>query len=387
MKILYLLLGLSLNCVQVKSQVIYGVNNYTQYHIGTLPIIISAPHGGQVTPSNIPDRTCNSPTYDLDGGTIALARQIDTALFNLTGCRPHIIICNLRRTKVDCNRNLADGACGNIDAINAWNDFHDFIDTAQFKAQNQYGSKALYIDLHGHGKQPYRLELGYGLSGAAFNNTDSVLNTAGFIAASSIENLVKTNISGSTHAQLLRGPKALGTLFANAGFPAVPSQQSPNTGGFPYFSGGYNTFNYTCIAANNNVDGLQIECDSVVRTNYANRKKFADSTAKILTQYLLIHRNLNLQRNCGLTTSILENKHLEDNSLTIFPNPVQDFVKLATEKIKGNYEVIILNAVGEIVFKAKNQNELNVSLLPNGLYFIQLTDERKFVYTQKMVIQ
>lgn len=294
------LLALWFISLQVEAQVIYGTNNYTQYHIGTLPIIISAPHGGLIAPSGIPNRTCNSPTYDLDSRTIELTRQIDTALFNLTGCRPHLIICNLRRTKVDCNRNIADGACGNVDAINAWTDFHDFIDTAQYIAQNQYGGKALYIDLHGHGKQPYRLELGYGLSGGAFNQTDAVLNNAFYLNASSIKQLVNTNVSGSTHAQLLRGPNALGTYFANAGFPAVPSQQSPNTGGFPYFSGGYNTFNYTCIAANNTVNGLQIECDSTVRFGYSNRKKFADSTASVLVKYFLVHQNLNLQTNCGL---------------------------------------------------------------------------------------
>ncbi len=300
-KILSFLLILWLVCFQVQAQTtLYGFNNYTQYHVGNLPIIISVPHGGLVTPAMIPDRTCGSPTYALDARTIELSRQIDTALYNLTGCRPHLIICNLRRTKVDCNRNLADGACGNINAVNAWNDFQRFIDTAQLIVQNQYGSVGLYIDLHGHGKRPHRLELGYGLFDTDFDNPDSVLNTTSYISDSSIENLVHSNVSGSTHAQLLRGPRALGTLFANAGFPSVPSQSSPTTDGFPYFRGGYNTFTHTCIAPGNNVDGLQIECDSAVRFGYANRKRFADSTARILARYYLVHRNLDLQSSCGL---------------------------------------------------------------------------------------
>ena len=44
----------------------YGINQYTEYHPGTLPIIFSAPHGGPLTPANIPDRTCNSPTVVTD---------------------------------------------------------------------------------------------------------------------------------------------------------------------------------------------------------------------------------------------------------------------------------------------------------------------------------
>ncbi|MBL7831832.1 MAG: hypothetical protein JNK41_12445, partial [Saprospiraceae bacterium] len=122
----FVFLGLIISCFHVNAQVVFGVNNYTQYHIGSLPIIISVPHGGLVAPDSIPNRTCNSPTFDLDSRTIELARQIDTALYNLTGCRPHLIICNLRRTKVDCNRNITDGACGNLNAENAWIDFHNF---------------------------------------------------------------------------------------------------------------------------------------------------------------------------------------------------------------------------------------------------------------------
>jgi hypothetical protein len=384
-KKLYFLLSFSLFCIQLQAQVIYGTNNYTQYHVGTLPIIISAPHGGLVTPAGIPDRTCGSPTYDLDSKTIELARQMDTALFNLTGCHPHLIICNLRRTKVDCNRNITDGACGNVDAINAWTDFHDFIDTAQLISQNQYGGKALYIDLHGHGKQPYRLELGYGLQGIAYNNSDSTLNTSGYISASSIENLVNTNVSGSSHAQLLRGPFALGTLFANAGFPSVPSQQSPTTGGFPYFPGGYNTFHYTCIFAGSNFDGLQIECDSAVRFGYSNRKKFADSTAIVLSKYLLVHQNLNLQTNCGLTTSLIDKNTSKNNSIKVFPNPVLDILKFSSENIIGNYELIIFNALGEVVLKATNENELNVTYLTSGLYFIRLSDEQHSIWNSKMI--
>ena len=384
-KKLYFLLGLSFLCIQGQAQVIYGTNNYTQYHVGSLPIIISVPHGGLVTPADIPDRTCNSPTNDLDSKTIELARQIDTALFNLTGCHPHLIICNLRRTKVDCNRNIADGACGNVEAESAWTDFHNFIDTAQYISQNQYEGKALYIDLHGHGKQPYRLELGYGLSSSAFTKTDSVLNTAPYITASSIENLVNTNVSGSTHAQLLRGSNALGTLFANAGFPAVPSQQSPNTSGFPYFNGGYNTFNYTCIAAGNTVNGLQIECDSTVRFGYLKRKRFADSTATIMASYFLVHQNLNLQANCGLTTSIIENNTLKDNSIHVFPNPVLDILQFPTENMNGNYEIVVINTLGEVVLKATNQNKLNVSLLKSGLYFIHLTDEHHSIWNSKIL--
>ena len=387
MKKLYLVPVLILGCIQAQAQVIYGVNNYTQYHVGTLPVVISVPHGGLVAPASIPNRTCNNPTTVTDGRTIELARQIDTALFNLTGCRPHLIICNLRRTKIDCNRNIEDGACGNSEAETAWTEFHDFIDTAQFLAQNQYEGKALYIDLHGHGKMPYRLELGYGLSGTAYNNTDSVLNTQAYIASSSIGNLVNTNVSGSTHAQLLRGDYALGTLLADAGFPSVPSRQSPNTGGFPYFNGGYNTFNYTCLAPGNTVNGLQIECDSIVRSNYPNRKLFADSAAAVLVRYLFIHQDLDLLTNCGLPVSASGHVEPEDHTFAVYPNPVTDVLEFSAAQMKGNYEVLIINTLGEVVASAINQSRLPVSHLADGLYFVRLRDDRQHIWCSKFIKQ
>lgn len=387
MKKLYLLSAFVLLCIQAQAQVIYGVNNYTQYHIGTLPVVISVPHGGLVAPASIPNRTCNNPTTVTDGRTIELARQIDTALFNLTGCHPHLIICNLRRTKIDCNRNIEDGACGNSEAETAWTEFHDFIDTAQFLAQNQYAGKALYIDLHGHGKMPYRLELGYGLSGTAYNNTDSVLNTPAYIASSSIENLVNTNVSGSTHAELLRGDYALGTLLADAGFPSVPSRQSPDTGGFPYFNGGYNTFNYTCLAPGNTVNGLQIECDSIVRSNYLNRKLFADSAAAVLVRYLFIHQDLDLLNNCGLPVSASGHVEPEDHTFAVYPNPVTDVLQFSTAQMEGNYEVMIINTLGEVVATATNQNRLPVSHLAGGIYFVRLRDGRQHIWGSKFIKQ
>jgi hypothetical protein len=301
MRKLFVLLSFVLLCFLGKAQVIYGVNNYTQYHIGTLPIIISVPHGGLVAPAIIPNRTCNSPTTVWDNFTIELGRQLDTALFNLTGCRPHLIVCNLRRTKVDCNRNIADGACGNSQAETTWTEFQNFIQTAQATAQSQFSGLAFYIDLHAQGHAIQQLELGYGLSATDLANPDNILNTPAYITGSSIANLVSTNVSGSTHAQLLRGVNALGTLLANAGFPAVPSQQTPNTGGNPYYSGGYNTHNHTCILPGNTVNGLQIESPSTVWGNYLSRKSFADSAAAVLVRYLGIHQNLNLLANCGLT--------------------------------------------------------------------------------------
>lgn len=42
---------------------------------------------------------------------------------------------------MDPNRNLEDGACGNVEAETAWNEFHDFIEDARNAANLQYDDK------------------------------------------------------------------------------------------------------------------------------------------------------------------------------------------------------------------------------------------------------
>lgn len=387
MKRFLFLFNAILVCAAAKAQIIYGVNNYTEYHPGNLPIVISVPHGGSLAPTTIPDRSCNNPTLVTDSKTIELALQIDSALFNMTNCHPHLIICNLKRTKVDCNRSMADGACGNAEAETAWTEFQHFIDTAQSVAQTQFLNRILYIDLHGHGKTPYRLELGYGLSGTTYDNSDSVLNSPTILASSSMGNLAATNFSGSTHAELIRGPFALGTLLVNAGFPSVPSQQTPTAGGFPYFSGGYNTDTHTCINQGNLVNGLQLECDSTVRFGYPNRKAFADSLASVLAAFLNHHQNLDLSSDCGLIASIPSNAPSHSNTLIIKPNPASDYLDVSIDGVTGEFEILVMNLLGQVVYTAQSHNRLDLSQLGDGVYHVILQDSTGLYKHCKLIKQ
>jgi hypothetical protein len=383
-KITFIVLSLCY-CLQSYSQIIYGANNYTEYHIGNIPVIISVPHGGNLTPSVIPDRTCNNAVTVTDKNTIELVQQIDTAFAKATGCHPYIIYCNLHRSKLDCNRNITDGACGNAIAENAWNEFNYFIITAQASAQSQYGGKALYIDIHGHGNPIQRLELGYLLYDYELAYSDIVLNTGKYVGHSSIQNLVSTNVNGYTHAGLLRGDFALGTLLSNAGFPSVPGKQIP----FPettanYFSGGYNTAHHTSYAQNNTVNGLQIECNYTnVRDSYSNRKLFSDSLVSVLRKYLEIHQNINCM-DCNLTAAP---KTMDINPISISPNPAKNFIQITSTENITDFEIEIINLFGQTVLRARNQSKLIIEKFPRGIYLVKITDEKKNKVVKKIVFQ
>ena len=142
----------------------FGRSNYTEYVAGNLPLIISAPHGGDLTPSELPNRT-NTSTYtvttDPDLWTANLARAIRTACSNRYGRYPHVIICDVDRSKVDCNREIIEGAQDNTNTQTVWREFHAFIGKAREQVSNNYG-RGLYIDLHGHGHTIQRNEIEIG---------------------------------------------------------------------------------------------------------------------------------------------------------------------------------------------------------------------------------
>ena len=384
MKIYFLLIAFLLITVNTTAQIIYGTNNYVEYHIGNLPIIISVPHGGNLIPSDLPNRTCNNPTLGTDLNTIELAQQISQSLFDLTGCRPHMIYCNLKRTKIDCNRNITDGACGNFNAEIAWTEFHNFLANAQTAALNQVSGKALYFDLHGHAHTIQRIELGYLLTGNQLGFSNSILNSQAYVDLSSIKNLVMTNVNSYTHSELLTGSNALGTLLGNAGYESIPSQQTPAPLGNPYFSGGYNTENYTSIVNGNSVNGCQIEANYTnVRDNAVNRQNFANAFSSVLINYFDTHYNINLI-NC---TNLSINKFKDDRKVYVYPNFLNQhqFIQISGKNIARS-KFYISNLLGQKIETGfvDSENKCQINKIYKSGYYIISIEENLNLYNLKI---
>ena len=289
---LWLLLGAagSLGWVPARAQIYipgqsyFGRSNYIEYIAGDLPVIISAPHGGALTPAEISDRDCTGVpdcSTATDSNTADLAARIRTEVQNQVGHVPHIIICHLKRTKVDCNREIDVGAMSNVWAMVAWNEFQDFIAAAKTAVSNQYG-KGFYIDLHGHGHTIQRLELGYLLSATELGYSDTTLNSTFYENQSSIRKLSQQ--SPLTFPQLLRGSNSFGALIEAEGYPAVPSPDIPDPDSDPYFNGGYNTVQHGSVNGGV-ISGLQIECNMTgVRDSAANRTAYAQALARVFRE-------------------------------------------------------------------------------------------------------
>lgn len=258
---------------------IFGRQDYVEYVPGDLAVVISVPHGGALTPAEIPDRTMG--TTVTDANTIELGRAVAEALTARTGRTPHLIISHLKRTKLDPNREVVEGAAGNAAAITAWGEFQSFVDTAARAAVARHGF-AVYIDLHGHGHPIARLELGYLLPASTLALNDASLD-ASHLATSSLRALPPLQ---RPFAEILRGDSSFGGLLAVRGYPAVPSPAMPSPGTDPYFDGGYNTGRHT----GDGVVGLQIEANyGGVRDSDASRRAFAAALAEAMDRWIQLH--------------------------------------------------------------------------------------------------
>ena len=371
----------------VPGQSYFGNNNYIEYIAGNMPIILSAPHGGYLTPVEIPDRDCPGCSYLRDVNTQEIVRAAAQSLYDLTGCYPHIVINRLHRKKLDANRAIIEAADSNAIGEQAWYDFHTFMDSARAQVLRTRG-RGLYLDIHGHGHDIQRTELGYLLSVSELQLTDNELNTPNYTQQSSIRNLIGNNLGALTHAELLRGEHSLGELLAQSGYAAVPSMSDPFPDtGEPYFNGGYNTNRYGTLNGGD-IDAIQIECHyDGLRDNTANIGRFTDSLAVNLVNYLQHHyfTTAPLQW-CQTPTALLD---VTTTAPRIFPNPFGTKFSVQIGNPTGtDYRLQVLDINGKLILDQKLQEGTTNVSLPHPLqplYIVKMFNNTGLFYSQKVV--
>lgn len=266
-----------------------GRRDYIEYLPGSLPLVLTAPHGGDLEPLEIPDRGWGTTVTDLN--TRDLALRIRDAIHDAVGAYPHLVICHLDRVKLDANRDIDEGAQNNWAAERAWWEYHTFSDEAGELVEEIFG-QGLYLDIHGHGHEIQRIELGYLLSSTDLARSDEGLSTAGMVTKSSIGALVQG--SGETLAELVRGPLSLGTLLQDEGFPSIPSATQQETSGEPYFTGGYSTVRHGSRDGGQ-ISGIQLEHNyRGLRDEATNRQRYAEALTAALQTYFPTHFGFDL---------------------------------------------------------------------------------------------
>ena len=269
----------------------FGREKYIEYYAGNLPIILSAPHGGQLTPDEISDRTYGTFVTDLN--TYELTKTIMDTMIVRFGGYPHVILCKLKRTKLDANRDSIEAAQENKYALRAWQEYHHYIEVAKKKITNDQGS-GLFLDIHGHGINPdgfydLRTWLGYLISSEELDLSNGVLNTNSYQSKSSISAWVDS--SSYSFIEVLRGKVSFGSILDSLGYKSLPSINDLSPDGMRYFSGGYNTARHGSRSGGV-ISSIQIELPKPgIRDNQSTWSSYSKALNSTINEYYKVHLN------------------------------------------------------------------------------------------------
>ena len=279
----------------VENSIYFGHGKYIEYHSGTLPIILSASHGGWMEPTEIADRT--QGVTAIDTNTYQLTKVIMDTLTARFGGKPHVILCLLKRLKLDVNREVIEAAEGNIYGERAWEEYHHYLDIAKELVTVNHGS-GIVFDIHGHGENPdgyydLRTWLGYLIKGNELDLTDEELNTIDFKNKSSIK--VLADSSSHSFINILRGETSFGSIMDSLGYECVPSVNSLGPAGSRYFSGGYITARHGS-SEEGIISAIQIELpEPEIRDTEENWSRYASAFATTINRYYELHLKKNIQ--------------------------------------------------------------------------------------------
>ena len=275
------------SCQQSDEKTSNKWDDFVEFRKGNIPLIIVAPHGGDLKPHWIENRDCQGSVITKDLYTLDIAFQIENELNNM-GYQPFIAYAKIHRIKIDLNRSLQTSHCEDDTSNELWQLFHDQIFTFRQEIINNY-NRGLLIDIHGHGHPIQRIELGYLITSQKLRELSG---DETFIQhnETSINSLIENHPENKKLGDLLFGDNALGSLLSKNGFPTVPSSidRAPKSGE-PFFSGGTNTKNYGS-KYQNGVDAIQLELNrNGLRQDSEDRERFSKVFAKILIDYMKFH--------------------------------------------------------------------------------------------------
>ncbi len=279
---------------------VMGDSDWFEYRAGTLPVVLSAPHGGSLMPDELETRPDASTGGDLN--TQETVGAISDALLSATGQRPHVVLMHLHRHKVEANAwSLEEGTAGQPEAEAAWLGYHALIDAAR-AAITQHHGRGLYIDIHGLSSSYTESELGYLIDGDAMDVEDARLDHPGYAALSSLRAAEEwDHASGAAprFSSVLRGPQSMGGLLEAHGLAVVPSPAFPwptddHGAARDYFDGGYSTHAHGSRLGGT-ISGLQIECTwDAIRESEEDRAAFAAALTQSVETWLETWLDLSL---------------------------------------------------------------------------------------------
>ncbi len=225
---------------------------------GQLPLILSAPHGGQLAIPGVQARKgdgVNRFVTRSDMNTLTLGIRLADAIERKTGKGPFTVFARTHRKYLDFNRRAED-AFESPKAVPLYDAYHKAIDDAGEKIVDRWGH-GLLLDLHGQSSQP----------GAILRGTQNGKTT--------------THLVNRFGSEALRGKTSLFGRLAERGIAVVPLVGSTDDEASGY-TGGHIVGNHGSKNGGT-IDAIQLELGYDFR-----RKAALDATVEKLADAIIL---------------------------------------------------------------------------------------------------
>ena len=226
---------------------------------GTLPIVLSAPHGGVEPIPGIPvrvgknvERFVTSRDGNVDKIALLTAKQLEKTL----GGRPYLVIARFERKYVDANR-APEAAYEHEDAKRQYDAYHRAIQDALVAIKRDWG-RGLIVDIHGQAK-----------------TSDGIYR--GTVDGESVKQLVKERGRAA-----VTGEKGIFGMLEKLGYKVLPGNMDQDQVEH-FYNGGHITRSYGSDHVTD-IDAIQIEFGDKFRKTDALEKTSAD-LAEALTVF------------------------------------------------------------------------------------------------------
>ena len=224
---------------------------------GTLPIIVSAPHGGRKAIPGVTARAGTGVTnfsVAFDTNTLELAELFAAALQKKLDGKPWLVVARFSRQYLDPNR-PRDGSYESDKAKPYYDRYHDSLEAACKAVKKEFG-RGLLLDLHGQGE---------------FNDT---------ICRGTQNGKTVTVLKDRFGWPAVTGKRSVLGHLERSGYKVLPScDADEKTKEEPKFNGGYIVGNYGSHTGYA-IDAIQLEFGIFLREKTKNRlAKTADDLA------------------------------------------------------------------------------------------------------------
>ncbi|MEZ6103387.1 MAG: N-formylglutamate amidohydrolase [Pirellulaceae bacterium] len=241
--------------------------DFVTFERGSLPIIITAPHGGEELIPGVGLRGCGTSgvNCNTDLHTDLLADALRDAVAAIMGQAPYVVMGNVDRSQIDYNR-PASLAYDDPLAAPFYDAYHNQIQAYVDEATARWGA-ALLLDLHGQSSAPTTI----------FRGTQNGATVAGLLALYGPD--------------AITGPNSIFGQLADAGYTVKPDVNLPWESQIedPEYAGGFTVQTYGAGNTDGRINAIQIEFGIDLRDITGNPAAIDDLAASMAvataTQY------------------------------------------------------------------------------------------------------